>query len=359
MKKPRIRTDCIYYKGDIPCIFHKKSGRTCMCNNFEKMGKRIVVIKIGALGDVIRTTPLIRGLKSKYRNCEIYWLTEHPEILPDQFCIPLKLNSRNILTLMGDKFDILINLDKEKIACSLANILSATKKYGFGLEKGRVAPINRLAMHKWLTGLDDKLNKANPKSYLEEIFEICNLKYAHQDYIINKSKAVVKLPKNWSRPIIGLNTGCGGRWPTRVWPDLNWMQLIKLIKKKKYTPILLGGLAEDKKNKRLAKITGAKYLGVLPLLKFVRIIEDCDIVVTSVSMAAQLCIGLNKKMVLFNNIFNDREFNLKKNQIIIQPNVSCLCCFKTHFDDACETVKCMQLIDPELVLKKIEMLLKK
>jgi heptosyltransferase-2 len=38
-------------------------------------------------------------------------------------------------------------------------------------------PANQRAMHKYLTGLFDDVNKANTKNYLQEIFEICGMNF--------------------------------------------------------------------------------------------------------------------------------------------------------------------------------------
>ncbi|MBI4453993.1 lipopolysaccharide heptosyltransferase I, partial [Candidatus Woesearchaeota archaeon] len=37
---------------------------------------KILVIKLGAIGDVIRTTTILHGLKAKYKNCKIDWITK-------------------------------------------------------------------------------------------------------------------------------------------------------------------------------------------------------------------------------------------------------------------------------------------
>ncbi|MBI2660063.1 lipopolysaccharide heptosyltransferase I, partial [Candidatus Woesearchaeota archaeon] len=36
----------------------------------------ILVIKLGALGDVIRTTAILPGLKARYKSCRIDWVTK-------------------------------------------------------------------------------------------------------------------------------------------------------------------------------------------------------------------------------------------------------------------------------------------
>ena len=78
-----FKSDCLHFKGHIPCKPHKQNGYHCDdCPAFEKVSKRILIIKLGAIGDVIRTTPLVVRFKKIYPNCKITWLTWTPDILP-------------------------------------------------------------------------------------------------------------------------------------------------------------------------------------------------------------------------------------------------------------------------------------
>ena len=75
--------DCLHFKGSIPCKPNKIDGSICSsCSHYQKIEKRILLIKLGALGDVIRTTPLLEKLRFKYHNAHITWLTLSPSILP-------------------------------------------------------------------------------------------------------------------------------------------------------------------------------------------------------------------------------------------------------------------------------------
>ncbi len=81
-----IHFDCLYYKGDIPCAPHKKSGYHCQdCPEYKTISHKILIIKLGAIGDVIRTTPLLRKLRTEYPNAQISWLTYSPDILSKEW----------------------------------------------------------------------------------------------------------------------------------------------------------------------------------------------------------------------------------------------------------------------------------
>ena len=59
-----------------PCIYHKKEGiKSDNCVYFTRISKKILIIKLGAAGDVIRTTPILRKLRKIYPDAKIDYLT--------------------------------------------------------------------------------------------------------------------------------------------------------------------------------------------------------------------------------------------------------------------------------------------
>ncbi|MEK6566078.1 MAG: hypothetical protein AABZ41_05160, partial [Bacteroidota bacterium] len=64
-----LKTDCRHFRGDIPCKPHKQFGVHCIdeegkdCIHYDRVDKKILIIKLGAVGDVIRTTPLLHKIK--------------------------------------------------------------------------------------------------------------------------------------------------------------------------------------------------------------------------------------------------------------------------------------------------------
>ena len=65
-----------------------------------------------------------------------------------------------------------------------------------------------------------------------------------------------------------------------------------------------------------------------------------------------IAIGLEKKIILLNNIFNEHEFELYGLGKIIQPEVDCLGCYKTECSK-----NCMEMINPDRVIPEIGNLL--
>jgi ADP-heptose:LPS heptosyltransferase len=355
----KLKRDCRFFRGDVPCKPHKlyavhcveEDGRTCQY--YDPTDKRILIVKLGAIGDVIRTTPLLRRLRDEYPRSEIWWLTYSREVVPSLVDVILDFSPQSVTILRATHFDFLYNLDKELEACALADLMSADTKKGFCLRDGKCAPLDKDAEHKFLTGIFDDLNKANTKNYLEEIFEVCGFHFSGERYILdNFASDRYRWKLNKKRKIVGLNTGCGGRWSSRLWPEKYWIALGKKLKKAGYLPVLLGGEQEHKKNLKIAKASGATYLGHFPLRQFINLVDQCDLVVTAVTMATHIAIGLGKKIVLFNNVFNKNEFELYGLGEILEPDFDCTC----FYSPTCPN-NCMQYLSVDRVFGAVGRLL--
>ena len=197
------------------------------------------------------------------------------------------------------------------------------------------------------------------KNYLEEIFEICHFDFNLEEYKINLNQ---ELSDQWNKKlenlskgkkIIGLNTGCGSRWKTRLWPTKNWISLINKLEKLGFFCLLMGGPDEDEMNRHYQSETNATYLGIFSLEEFIAISSNTDIIVTPVSMMMHIALALKKQLLLFNNIFNVHEFELYGRGIIIEPTSGCDC----YFGNSCSREKsCMKDITVRDVLSNIAVL---
>ncbi|MCX6153825.1 MAG: glycosyltransferase family 9 protein [Candidatus Kapabacteria bacterium] len=352
--KELIKADCKFFKGDIPCRPHKTYGYKCSdCPKYLFSDGIILIIKLAAIGDVIRTTPLVTKLKIEHPNSKIWWLTYTPEIIASGLVDRvLTFSQEDIITLRAHKFQKIINLDKDIQASSLSSLLEADQKFGFILNNNVISPVNEFAEHKYMTGVFDDLNKANTKSYLEEIFEICGYNFSGEEYILDCDTSFVFSELANKTNIIGLNTGCGDRWVSRLWSEANWIKLIQMLENSGYTTLLLGGKSEDDRNKRLAFATGAMYLGCFPLGQFISLMNNCNTIVSAVTMGMHIAIALKKNLILMNNIFNPNEFELYGRGEIISPEKECTC----YFSASCKNTDyfCMDYIKPETIFEAIK-----
>jgi heptosyltransferase-2 len=342
---------------------NKLRNKVCTaCDEYKPASKRILIIKLGAIGDVIRTTPLVVSYRKRYPDCHITWLTHSPEVLPStQVNTILKFDFASVYTVQNMRFDIAINLDKEPEACALLKDVKASEKYGFIWNNHHIDVATPNAEHKLVTGLFDNISIENKKHYLDEIFEICHLQFNDEPYLLNVDQSLVEKWNSLKKQaegklIIGLNTGCGKRWTTRLWPNDYWIALIKKLLNNGYYPILLGGEAEDENNRLLEKQSGAYYPGHFSLKEFIAITANCDLVVTQVSMMMHIVTALKVPLVLMNNIFNKNEFYLYNNGVIVEPTSGCDC----YYGNTCKRQRnCMQDISVEMIEERINNILGK
>ncbi len=363
------KPDCRHFIGDRPC----KWKRTCPgCDRYSPMGTRILIVKLAAIGDVLRTTPLLSGLKRKYPQSHITWvvdkealplLTENPRI---DRVIPFDFPS--VLPLEIETFDLVIGLEKEPRGAALATKIRAREKKGFGLgAEGNLLPFNEGSEYALLLGLDDDLKfRRNAKSYPEIIFEIADLPYENDEYSlfldpgdIDRAAAFAaeNLPDK-KNPIVGLNTGAGCVFANKAWTVDGYVKLIRELKSRLPVSILLlGGPGERGRNLEILKEAGGKIIDTgcgNTLGQFAALVNLCDIVVTGDTTALHLAIGLKKRAVALFGPTCAQEIDLfGRGEKIVSP-LSCGPCYRR----TCSvSPNCMEAIRPEEVMIKIHTLL--
>lgn len=270
---------------------------------------KIAIIKFGALGDVVRTTPILQGIKEKYPESEITWITIPivKEILQGNSLINKILTQEDDLS---EKFDILFSLDVDKEPSSLASKINADKKYGFFDMEGFPASFNSEAEYYLNTVFDDQLKIENRKTVQEMFFDICDLEYKKQPISININEQAKQNIDNFleennlkGKKIVGFNSGSGSRWPSKAWHPEKIKECIKKLKEKDYEIILLGGPEEIESMEKLKEELdneGIKIYGKNTsnsLQDFFALINACDKIICADTLAAHVALGLKKPTI--------------------------------------------------------------
>ncbi len=128
-----------------------------------------------------------------------------------------------------------------------------------------------------------------------------------------------------------------------------------MLQSEGYTPILLGGEQEHEQNTIISRESGALYYGYFDLNTFISLVNQCDLVVTAVTMGLHIAIGLRKKVVLMNNIFNKHEFELYGRGEIVEPDKECKCFFSPKCIN--EEYFCLEHLRPEKILDAVKKLM--
>src|ERR1017187_6773686 len=119
-----IKTDCRHFRADRPCTPHKQTGVTCPeCPTYDPVGTRLLIVKLAADGDVLRTTSILPSLRRRFPGAHLTWLTEssaepllrHHPLIDRIWASP----ERCLPQLLAQDFDLVINPDCDAKSCAL------------------------------------------------------------------------------------------------------------------------------------------------------------------------------------------------------------------------------------------------
>lgn len=367
-----VRADCRRFRGDIPCF----PGALCEgCERYEPIGKRILIIKLGALGDVLRTTPILPDLRLEYGPCHITWIVDEPSE-------PLLRNNPHIdriviygpeaiIRVMVEKFDIVYSLDKHPGASGLATLARADKKTGFVLDSatGNISFSGDSAAYAYRLGLDDELKFGrNTKTYQQMTFEMIGLPWRGQNYILDlpdNMRAVGRsIVENLrfvrSGPVIGLVTGAGDIWPMKRWTVEHFADLAdQLVEKLSARVILLGAERDHVRNVEIqtaARIEHPLAPHNMSILEFAGLISACNAIVTGDTAAMHIGLALGVPTVALFGPTSAREVEMYNCGRAVAAPVECSPCYRSS---CAVSPTCMERITVGEVYEAVNALLKK
>ncbi len=309
---------------------------------------RILIVKLGAMGDVLRTTPLLRAYKSRYPSCHISWVVDRwsfPVLESNPWIDRLLVWDRSL----GEKlsrleFDLALNLDKEKEALDTIESVRAVKKMGFGWNRERtdIGLLNPASAYAVRLGKDDELKFfRNKKTYQEISFEQAEMPYRGEEYILElsgeersyASEYLARLPRACQAPtLIGINTGSGRRFAGKSLPEEHIVGLSRrLARSDRCHALLLGGPEEKEKNVRLEKsaMPFATNGGTHHTIRqFAAIVERLGVVLSGDTIAMHVGIAMKVPTVAFFGSTAHAEIDLYGRGVKIVSDIECSPCYK-------------------------------
>lgn len=358
---PKEVPDCKRFTGYKPCF----PDHNCWedgCKDKIAIGKKILIINLDAMGDVLMTTAQLPAIKRKYPESTIYWITlkiAAPLLYQNQYIDQVFIYDFESISILNEiEFDIVMNVDKSQRSCALLNSVKAEKKLGFGLDKnGKIIPVNEGAYYNYNLGMDDnlkfKVNQRTGQDYLAETFE---LEYQRDEYTFNFTDEELRFIENYkkekklsdSNKIIGFNTGCSNLYPNKKMSVGQHIYLInKLLQKRKYKIMLLGGPEDTERNKEIANYFKGRIINT-PTTEGVRR-GACyeaipQVVITGDSFGMHLAIALKKYVIAWFGVSCWTEIDLYDRGVkIYQPDLFCSPCWKKECPYDIECVKNLDL----------------
>ncbi|MCL5023589.1 MAG: hypothetical protein M1497_09535 [Nitrospirae bacterium] len=278
----------------------------------------ILILKVGALGDVVRTSYILPGLHRKYDSPKIWWLTSSAsfDLLRFNPYISELLVAEMPRNLSQTMFDLVISLDDEVELLSLLDGVRYREIIGAYLKEGK--PVYTDSAEVWFDmGLISRFGKTRA----DELKKLNRRE--HNQIFASMFGIEIKEPAFFNSPLIekamarrfggnyfsiGINSGAGSRWQSK---ELLFQETVALIRKllslevsgRKTAVYLLGGKEEEERHRRIRSIISSERLfdagNGNSLLEFAAIIKACDYVIASDSLAVHLAISQKVKNLSF------------------------------------------------------------
>lgn len=338
--------NCRHFNGYKPC--GKNDDCSVECSFKEEITETLLVIHLGALGSVVRSSALLRKLKLEKPNACIVWLTSEVvlPILENHKAIDrlYALNFVNMLKLQAMKFDQIFVIDKSLEAVSVAQQLQSKKINGFIANpvNGSILPSNQEAQEIWQIGLDNHQKfYVNKKTELQLIFESLGFTYGQEKYWLDISAAeqqeMQNRKKQWKAQngkyfLLGINTGCSQVIASKKLSIEKHKELIARIHNDfpMIQIVLLGGREDQERNQILkeafpAVIASNTQAGIRDGILSV---GACDLVISGDSLGMHIAIALEKYTIAWFGPTCAQEIDLFGKGEKITTYLSCHPCWK-------------------------------
>lgn len=332
---------------------------------------RLLLIHLGALGAVMRSTALLLAIRRKFPGCHITWVTDAPadRLLENNPYIDrvFSTSPSDLLMLSALEFDVAFVVDKSLKAAGVLKLTKVDMVYGFQAEPvtGAIVPATPAASELWEIGLSNRKkffeNKKPETRLIHEALELGS--WQRDEYVLRLSeterKAAASRRSQWIRKpgqlLIGINTGCSHMIPYKKLSVENHRELIAEIEKvfgDQVRVVLLGGREDTIRNQRIAHGFDAVLSPTESGLRDgIVSVEACDIIVTGDSLGMHLGIALKKWTVAWFGPTCSHEIDLYDRGVVVHSQVSCGPCWKRSCHRA---TMCYDLVSIDEIVKGVQ-----
>jgi len=326
---------------------------------------KILIVKLGSIGDVVNTLPLVNVLKSECPEMKLGWLIEpksYPIVeghrLVDRFIIYQRGSgiaaARRVLEeIRAFKPDLVIDLQRILRSSFFTAFSGCRRRLGFDQK--------RCKEFSWLF-TNRKIPPRDPSRHMVlqylEFAGYLGLSYGDIHFSLSISDhdrevAERLLPGSFiDEGFVVLNIGAAK--PANRWPENRWVELSGLVlERTKFALILTGGpqdtalgrsIAELVRNDRMLNCTGRtslKQLGGLFLMAHAVVSGDTG------PMHIASALG-TRTIGLFGAADPSRTGPFRHRDLVVSAGVACAPCGKR----SCRSMRCMDEITAEMVFKK-------
>jgi heptosyltransferase-2 len=361
--QPAVYMDCRFYRGCAPCEPHKRDGRGCPgCDLYDPIIEHVLVIKLGAMGDVLRTTALLPDIAAAHVRPAISWIAGRESLdLPAGNPLVHRTVAADAAmpVLASRRFAAVYTLDSSEEALALSRMAVAPLRRGYrsgphgtaiGVEPGGDDTLFRI-------GLNDAAKRANRRSYLELLSATAGLTYSgHRPAIALRAETVDAVRSELAdlpRPWIGVNAGASDRWEHKRWTQQHLTRFVARLCDERMSTLLFGQGEDALSNRVLAQRFGPHVRSIESTGRVDRLfaaIAEVDVLLTSDTLAMHAAWALRRRVVALFGPTSAAEIDLDPDDVKLRADLPCLGCY-LH---ACDVERhCMELLTPERVFDAV------
>jgi ADP-heptose:LPS heptosyltransferase len=351
------------------------------------MAENILILSMTRMGDMIQTTPLIKGLKEKYPTAKITLLvtSDFASTVP---LIPhidesIVLNLRqfdnqddwkdlswikiyrylesSLDDIKGRSFDLLVNLSHSKFSALMVRYLGIRDVVGFYCNEFG----NRMTGHPWMQYFSVEIFNRNYNEFnLVEMFSRSggvDVKGRTIEVVGPQNQLIDTnlIPSNFDAGDVLIGFQAGSSLEGRRWSAQSFANLADLLIKNLNARILIFGVESE--NKVAEEIVGLvdnkdkilNLAGKTDLNQLSGLLEKCQYLVTNDTGTMHLAAALGTKIVglFFAHAHPYETAPFSPGHLIFQARISCApCSYGVH----CNNIVCVDKVQPQYLSSAIE-----
>jgi ADP-heptose:LPS heptosyltransferase len=249
-------------------------------------GRQILIIKLGALGDMALAIPLLEQLLEAHATDNVTLLTapDYQDLLDGFVGLNIVAFKRKgpismlrlLHWLLGRQFDAVYDLQGSLRSRMMTLLTQAPLRAGVAaaLAYTHVPPHGFHARHAF-----ERFNAVLPAAGIDAASPVARMPV---------STATVARVDAWlqqggldGRRLVLLHAGASQNWPAKRWPEQHFLVLAKALQLRGLTVIWLGSELERHSNRRLARAVGVDASAVLSLSELVALGRRAEFAVTN------------------------------------------------------------------------------
>jgi heptosyltransferase-2 len=342
-------TECRHFNGYKPCALAETCSKACA--QYSEIQESILLVHLGALGAVVRSTSLLLALRRKHPKAMLTWVTQAPahKILEKHPLIDrvMPLTPETQMQLQAFHFDSAYVVDKNLQATSFVTSLNVTAVFGFKAhpKTGAILPATMAAMELWNLGLDNtKKFFENTKPETQLMIEALELgPFLRDEYFLPLTQSEAKLKyqrrKQWLKDpqqiLLGFNTGCAATLPAKKWSKEFQLEVIQSCLRLGFqNVVLLGGPEDQERNQWLQSHLPTVIYS--PTDKGLRdglvSVAACDVVVSGDSLGMHMAISQKVYTIAWFGPSVAAEIDLYDRGEKLITSMPCSPCWKSSCD---------------------------